>query len=217
MKGPPGRLWYLLPVLFGIIGGVGAYFILKDRDKETAKKMAIIGVASSVMFVSSELLLGISLVTQSSMSMEPTISAGDTMVIKTKESYDIGDIILFHSWREFPFLHRIVAKIVYYGEIKVDKSPDLEISDEKLEGMASEGKTVYITKGDHNQVCDQCIFPNPPVPKEDVIGSSIFVIPFVGTPSIWLSGLGIPTFLLPFLIIGAIYLITRYNERREKV
>jgi len=37
-------VWYLLPILFSILGGVIAYFLLKDKDKKTAKTMIYIGL-----------------------------------------------------------------------------------------------------------------------------------------------------------------------------
>jgi hypothetical protein len=37
-------LWYLVPIVFSIIGGVIGYFILKDDDKELANQLLIIGV-----------------------------------------------------------------------------------------------------------------------------------------------------------------------------
>jgi hypothetical protein len=54
----PSRLWYLFPILFGIIGniipliggffpiigGIIGYQILKDRDKKIARGVLIIGI-----------------------------------------------------------------------------------------------------------------------------------------------------------------------------
>lgn len=39
----PSKLWYLLPLFLGIIGGLLGYFILKDRDKSMAKNILIFG------------------------------------------------------------------------------------------------------------------------------------------------------------------------------
>jgi hypothetical protein len=38
------RLWYLVPIFLGIIGGLIGYFVLKDRDKKIANRMLIIGL-----------------------------------------------------------------------------------------------------------------------------------------------------------------------------
>jgi len=37
--------WYLLPLLFGIIGGVIAYFVIKQDDPIKAKNCLYLGIA----------------------------------------------------------------------------------------------------------------------------------------------------------------------------
>ena len=37
-------LWYLLPILFSIVGGVIAYFILRDDDPSKAKNCLWLGI-----------------------------------------------------------------------------------------------------------------------------------------------------------------------------
>jgi|TARA_B100000315_G_scaffold36181_1_gene30886 uncharacterized membrane protein len=44
---PEGRRsnwWYLLPIFFGIIGGIIAYFALRRDDREKAKKCIYLGL-----------------------------------------------------------------------------------------------------------------------------------------------------------------------------
>ena len=36
--------WYLLPIFFGIIGGIIAYFALRRDDREKAKKCMYLGL-----------------------------------------------------------------------------------------------------------------------------------------------------------------------------
>ena len=38
------RWWFLLPILFDIVGGVIAYFILKEDDKQLAKNCLWLGI-----------------------------------------------------------------------------------------------------------------------------------------------------------------------------
>jgi len=45
------RWWYLLPILFKIIGGVIAYFILRDDDSKKAKNCFWLGLALSAIEV----------------------------------------------------------------------------------------------------------------------------------------------------------------------
>ncbi len=37
-------LWYLLPIIFGIIGGVIAYFVIKQDDPIKAKNCLYLGI-----------------------------------------------------------------------------------------------------------------------------------------------------------------------------
>ena len=37
-------VWYLLPILFSILGGIVGYFLLRDKDKKTAKTLIYIGL-----------------------------------------------------------------------------------------------------------------------------------------------------------------------------
>lgn len=41
---PRSKWWYLLPIFFSIIGGIIAYFILKNSDPKLAKKCLIVGL-----------------------------------------------------------------------------------------------------------------------------------------------------------------------------
>ena len=43
--GVRSRWWYLLPICFNIIGGVIAYFILRDEDPKKAKNCLLLGIA----------------------------------------------------------------------------------------------------------------------------------------------------------------------------
>jgi amino acid transporter len=40
----PSKIWYLLPFFLNAIGGIIAYFILKDKDRKFAEKMLKIGL-----------------------------------------------------------------------------------------------------------------------------------------------------------------------------
>lgn len=40
----PSRLWYLLVIFLGPIGGIIGYFVLKDRDRKFAERLLIIGL-----------------------------------------------------------------------------------------------------------------------------------------------------------------------------
>ena len=38
------RLWYLVPIFFGLIGGIIAYFAIRRDDPEKAKKCLWVGI-----------------------------------------------------------------------------------------------------------------------------------------------------------------------------
>ncbi len=78
-------------------------------------------------------------------SMEPTLPIGSMLVVKSQDTYEVGDIITFYSRDEsikgYPNTHRIVKIFEEYG------------------------RTVYITQGDANNIQDT------PVYGEDIIGA----------------------------------------------
>ena len=46
----PSRGWYLLPIFFGIIGGIAGYFLVRDDDKKFGKRLIIIGIIVTVVW-----------------------------------------------------------------------------------------------------------------------------------------------------------------------
>ena len=56
-------LWFLLPIFFNIIGGVIAYFIIKDDDPHKARNCLLLGIiltAISIAIIVVPILIGIS-------------------------------------------------------------------------------------------------------------------------------------------------------------
>lgn len=57
-------LWFFLPIFFNVIGGVIAYFIIKDDDPRKAKNCLLLGIiltAISFAIFMAPILIGISL------------------------------------------------------------------------------------------------------------------------------------------------------------
>ena len=59
---PRSSWWYLVPIFLGLIGGIIAYFALKNDDREKAKKclylgiiLGIIGIIVNLLFLTSEI------------------------------------------------------------------------------------------------------------------------------------------------------------------
>jgi len=58
MRKKPSRLWYLVPILFGIIGGLIGYVVVKDEDRNMAKKLLIVGLIMTFLFVAIPFIFG---------------------------------------------------------------------------------------------------------------------------------------------------------------
>lgn len=86
-------------------------------------------------------------------SMEPTIMTGSVVLIHPVTAYGLGDIITFgaDTATRIPTTHRIVAVEEFNGHVQ------------------------FRTKGDANEVEDR-----EPTPAKDVIGKTIFAIPYLG-------------------------------------
>jgi len=68
------NLWFLLPIFFNVIGGVIAYFIIKDDDPRKAKNCLWLGViltAISFAIFVIPILIGISLMPDFEMMSHP--------------------------------------------------------------------------------------------------------------------------------------------------
>ncbi len=98
-------------------------------------------------------------------SMSPTFDRGDAVVIRKlskaeKNELVEGDIIQFISGAKF-VIHRIV-----------------DIGNDEY------GNRTFVTKGDHNNANDL-----DAVGYDQIVGKVSFTIPYIGYPSVWLSGI----------------------------
>ena len=55
------NLWFLLPILFGIIGGVIAYFFLRRDDPNKAKKCLFLGLVFMIIGIVFNIIVGSSI------------------------------------------------------------------------------------------------------------------------------------------------------------
>ena len=97
-------------------------------------------------------------------SMSPTFNRGDAVVIRKlntqeKNKLEKGDIIQFVSGTKY-VIHRIVS-----------------VTNDEY------GNKLFVTKGDYNNAND-----SDKVHMQDIKGKVSFVIPYIGYPSVWLSG-----------------------------
>jgi signal peptidase len=103
-------------------------------------------------------LFGVRPYVVSGFSMKPTFVAGDVVIITRIDPAEVqvGDVIQFHRANSY-IVHRVI-----------------EIQEEN-------GRRVFITQGDNNNVRDD------PVTPEQVQGRVVLVIPKVGWPTLWLK------------------------------
>ncbi len=55
---PRSNLWFLLPILFGVIGGIIAFFILRHDDPRKAKNCLYLGLAFMVIGIIFNIFIG---------------------------------------------------------------------------------------------------------------------------------------------------------------
>jgi len=56
---PRSNAWYLLPVFVGLIGGVIAYWVLRQDDPNKAKKCLYLGIILAVVGIMINLLIAV--------------------------------------------------------------------------------------------------------------------------------------------------------------
>ena len=50
-KNRGSRMWYLLPIFFGFLGGMAMFFVLKDEDRQLAKNGVKVGAILTIVWV----------------------------------------------------------------------------------------------------------------------------------------------------------------------
>ena len=156
-------LWYELPLLFHVVGGIVSFFIIREDDPVKAKRCLVLGIiltAIPLLFI-----VGIfgfigstSTFVIASNSMIPELEINDVVMVDDNYSFekiDIGDIIVFNrpSDHNKVIAHRVVTIL--------DEDP----------------KTLR-TKGDANAAS----IPGTdfPITEQEYIGKIVNVMPDVG-------------------------------------
>ena len=130
-------LWYELPILFQIIGGIIAFLLIRKDDPKKARNCLVLGVALTVIpiFIGIGFLAGFDTVLPffiiSSSSMNPELQVYDVVVVNGNEPFEdlnVGDIIAFNrpSGTDRVIVHRIVSVEIqepYTLKTKGDANP----------------------------------------------------------------------------------------------
>jgi hypothetical protein len=56
----PSKLWYLVPIIFGPLGGLVGYFLVKNKDRNFAEWLLIIGIAMVAVYGAISLVFALS-------------------------------------------------------------------------------------------------------------------------------------------------------------
>lgn len=122
------------------------------KFKEALKNIVIIGllvillIVSYSKFIEKEYpikLLGMSFLIVTTGSMEPEINAGELIVIREKENYEVGDIVTFLDNDDFLITHRIVEIDENVMKTKGDAN-NLFDEQEKIENI--KGEVIFHSK-----------------------------------------------------------------------
>jgi signal peptidase len=192
-------LWYELPLLFSIIGGLIAYFMIRKDDPKKARNCLLLSVILIVVPVVIFLSLQIPFGTENpfyvvaSGSMIPELQVYDVAVVQghsTIEEVQIGDIIVFNrpSGTDRVILHRVVS-------------------------ITGEDPITLRTKGDNNVAS----IPGTdyPITEKEYIGKVEYVIPQLGYVTQILKP---PTnyFIIILILIIPVILHIRFKNENSK-
>ena len=114
-------LWYELPLIFTIFGGIIAYFKIKNNDPKKARNCLILGIVLTVpLFLAIGFVVlfetSTSFYVVASNSMNPTMKVYDLAIVSDAVAFDkieIGDIIVFNrpSDHDRVIVHRVASII----------------------------------------------------------------------------------------------------------
>ena len=112
-------LWYELPLIFSIIGGIIAYYKIRKDDPKKARNCLIIGsfvIYVIIMWIGLQVVFGTEnpFYVAASGSMIPELQVYDVLVVQSHVSFKdikIGDIIVFErpSGHDRTIVHRVVS------------------------------------------------------------------------------------------------------------
>ncbi|GAB9468548.1 Signal peptidase i [Globisporangium polare] len=118
-------------------------------------------------------------------SMEPAFQRGDILYLdNNKPNLEIGDIVVYKvRGREIPIVHRVL----------------------ELHRSVSDGKDVYLTKGDNNNVDDRGLYAQGQswLEREDIVGVARASVPYVGMLTILLNDYP----MLKYVLVGGMGLL----------
>ncbi len=188
-------LWYELPLLFSIIGGLIAYYKIRKDDPKKARNCLIIGslvIYVIIMWIGLQVVFGTEnpFYVAASGSMIPEFQVYDVLIVQAHvpfEDVEIGDIIVFDrpSGHDRVIVHRVVS-------------------------ITDDDPRTLRTKGDNNVA--SITGTDFPITEKEYIGKVEYKIPQIGYVTQVLKP---PTPYIINLIILCIPIVMHFRFKKE--
>ena len=188
-------LWYELPLLFSIIGGIIAYYKIRKDDPKKARNCLILGSLAifAILFYFGDIaVFGTAnpFYVVASNSMIPELEVGDALVVQANHPFEdvkIGDIIVFNR----PLGHDRI--IVHRVDSIIDDNP-----------------LTLRTKGDANP--SYVYGTDFPITEEEYLGIVEYVIP--QAEHIWIFSHSFKFFILFLILITPIIMHKKFLTKK---
>ena len=188
-------LWYELPLILSIIGGIIAYYKIRKDDPKKARNCLIIGslvIYVIIMWIGLQVVFGTEnpFYVAASGSMLPELQVYDVLIVQGHvlfEDVQIGDIIVFDrpSGHDRVIVHRVVS-------------------------ITDDDPRTLRTKGDNNVA--SIAGTDFPITEKEYIGTVQYVIPQIGYVTQVLKP---PTNYIINLVILSIPIIMHFRFKKE--
>ena len=188
-------LWYELPLILSIIGGIIAYYKIRKDDPKKARNCLIIGslvIYVIIMWIGLQVVFGTEnpFYVAASGSMIPEIQVYDVLVVQSHVSFKdikIGDIIVFErpSGHDRVIVHRVVS-------------------------ITDDDPRTLRTKGDNNVA--SITGTDFPITEKEYMGKVEYIVPQLGYVTQVLKP---PTNYIIDLIILSIPVVMHFRFKKE--
>jgi len=188
-------IWYLLPLLLGIVGGIIAFMIFRNSDHEKAKRMLVIGIITSIPFfawTSIQITYGSGnpIYVVASEGMSPELEMFDAVTVNSYVPFneiDVEDIIVFNNPED-------------HNQVRISR----------VVSVIDDNPWTVRTQGDANLVSTPGV--DFPITEKEYIGKVVGLLPqmgqFIATSTFYII-------LLAYVAMVFSYIAIEYNSFRK--